>query len=83
MINAKRLLLASIHSYLGPSRGAAMASRELLELLTARGWDCRVLACGVLDYQRETPLDEALARRCFKISGNLLTHQTGAHSLEE
>ncbi len=61
MINAKRLLFASIHSYLDPSIGAAMASRELLELLTARVWDCRVLCCGVLDYQRETPLDLALA----------------------
>ena len=61
MINAKRLLFASIHSYLDPSSGAAMASREVLELLTARGWDCRVLGCGVLDYQHETPLDLALA----------------------
>jgi len=57
----KRLLFASIHSYLDPSSGAAMASREVLELLTARGWDCRALTCGVLDYQRETALDEALA----------------------
>jgi len=60
-MSTNRLLFASIHSYLDPSSGAAMASRELLERLTARGWDCRVLACGVLDYQRETPLDEALA----------------------
>jgi len=55
-----RLLFASIHSYLDPSSGAAMASREVLEVLTARGWDCRALACGVLDYQRETPLEEVL-----------------------
>jgi len=55
-----RLLFASIHSYLDPSSGAAMASREVLELLAARGWDCRALACGVLDYQRETPLDEVM-----------------------
>ncbi len=60
-MGTNRLLFASIHSYLDPSSGAAMASRELLELLTIRGWDCRVLACGVLDYQRETPLEEALA----------------------
>ncbi len=60
-MGTNRLLFASIHSYLDPSSGAAMASRELLELLTVRGWDCRVLACGVLDYQRETPLEEALA----------------------
>jgi glycosyltransferase involved in cell wall biosynthesis len=56
-----RLLFASIHSYLDPSSGAALATRELLELLAARGWDCRALACGVLDYQQETPLEDVLA----------------------
>ncbi len=56
-----RLLFASIHSYLDPSSGAALATRELLELLGARGWDCRALTCGVLDYERETPLDDVLA----------------------
>jgi len=56
-----RLLFASIHSYLDPSSGAALATRELLELMAARGWDCRALACGVLDYQQETPLEDVLA----------------------
>jgi len=56
-----RLLFASIHSYLDPSSGAALATRELLELMAARGWDCRALACGVLDYQQETALDDVLA----------------------
>jgi glycosyltransferase involved in cell wall biosynthesis len=60
-MNGGRLLFASIHSYLDPSSGAALATRELLELLAARGWDCRTLACGVLDYERETPLDDVLA----------------------
>ncbi len=55
-----RLLFASIHCYLDPSSGAALATRELLELLAARGWDCRALTCGILDYQRETSLDELL-----------------------
>jgi glycosyltransferase involved in cell wall biosynthesis len=58
---AQRLLFASIHSYLDPSSGAALATREMLELLAARGWDCRALACGVLDYQNETPLEDVLA----------------------
>ena len=57
-----RLLFASIHSYLDPSSGAALATRELLELLAARGWDCRALTCGVLDYQNETPLEDVLGR---------------------
>jgi glycosyltransferase involved in cell wall biosynthesis len=56
-----RLLFASIHSYLDPSGGAALSTRELLELLAARGADCRVLTTGVLDYERETMLDEVLA----------------------
>lgn len=60
-MSTKRLLFASVHSYLDPSSGAAMASREVLEVLAARGWDCRALGCGVLDYQRETPLEEVLA----------------------
>src|ERR1700693_155852 len=55
-----RFLFASIHSYLDPSSGAALATRELLELLAARGWDCRALTCGILDYQRETSVDELL-----------------------
>ena len=33
---AHRLLFASIHSYLDPASGAALATRELLELLAAR-----------------------------------------------
>jgi glycosyltransferase involved in cell wall biosynthesis len=57
---AHRLLFASTHCYLDPSSGAALATRELLELLAARGWDCRALACGVLDYQNETPLEDVL-----------------------
>jgi glycosyltransferase involved in cell wall biosynthesis len=57
---AHRLLFASTHCYIDPSSGAALATRELLELLTARGWDCRALSCGVLDYQENTPLENVL-----------------------
>jgi len=60
-MNDSRLLFASIHSYLDPSSGAAIATREVLELLAMRGWDCRALTCGVLDFQQETPLDDVLA----------------------
>jgi glycosyltransferase involved in cell wall biosynthesis len=55
-----RLLFASIHSYLDPSSGAALATRDLLELLVARGHDCRSLTAGVLDYERETSLAAVL-----------------------
>jgi hypothetical protein len=40
-----RLLFCSYHNYLDTTSGAALCTRELLELLTARGWPCRVL-CG-------------------------------------
>src|SRR5947209_99430 len=56
-----RLLFASIHGYLDPFGGAALSTRELLEMLAARGADCRVLTAGVLDYERETTFDEVLA----------------------
>jgi len=56
-----RPLFSSIHCYLDPSSGAALCTRELLELLSARGMDCRVLTTGILDPERETSLDEVLA----------------------
>src|SRR5271166_1046722 len=34
------LLFSSIHCYLDPASGAALCTRELLELLAARGKDC-------------------------------------------
>ena len=40
-MKAGRLLFASIHCYLDPSSGAALTTREVLESLAARGWDCR------------------------------------------
>ena len=55
-----RLLFSSIHCYLDPSSGAALCTRELLELLAARAMDCRVLTTGILDPERETSLDEVL-----------------------
>jgi glycosyltransferase involved in cell wall biosynthesis len=56
-----RLLFASIHSYLDPSSGAALCTRELLEILATREWDCRAFTCGLLDYAHETPLEDVLA----------------------
>jgi hypothetical protein len=51
-----RLLFSSIHCYLDPASGAALCTRELLELLAGRGMDCRVLTTAVLDPERETSL---------------------------
>lgn len=60
-MSLRRLLFASIHGYLDPSSGAALATRDLLELLASRGVDCRALSTGVLDYEQETPLDTVIA----------------------
>lgn len=56
----KRLLFASVHGYLDPSSGAALATRDVLELLAGRGVDCRALTAGLLDFERETTADEVL-----------------------
>jgi hypothetical protein len=55
-----RLLFASIHSYLDPSSGAALCTREVLEILASRDWDCRALTCGLLDYANDTSLEDVL-----------------------
>jgi glycosyltransferase involved in cell wall biosynthesis len=69
-VKLERLLFASCHGYLDPSNGAATATRDLMELLTSLGVDCRVLSTGVFDYDRETPVETVLdalgapAERC-------------------
>ena len=64
-----RLLFSSIHSYLDPSSGAALATRELLELLASSGMDCRALCTGGLDYERETTLHgKSGVRASFRLS---------------
>jgi len=45
------LLFASYHAYLDHSSGAALATRDLFEDLTAQGWKCRVVCGPALDYQ--------------------------------
>jgi glycosyltransferase involved in cell wall biosynthesis len=72
-----RLLFASIHGYLDPSGGAAICTREMMELLAARGWDCRSLTCGVFDYQRETSIDELLASQGLDGSARRLEASLG------
>ncbi|WP_165231482.1 hypothetical protein [Aquisphaera insulae] len=55
-----RLLFSSIHCLLDPSSGAAIATRELLELLSGRGAECRAFTAGVLDDEEDPSLDQAL-----------------------
>ena len=59
-MSLERLLFASVHGYADPSSGEALATRDLLELLAARGVDCRVLCTGALDFQEETSPEAVL-----------------------
>lgn len=61
-LKVNRILFASCHGYVDPSSGAAVSTRDLMELFAARGIDARVLSTGILDYARETPLVQVLDR---------------------
>jgi hypothetical protein len=55
-----RLLFSCYNFYVDPSNGAAQATRDLLRLLTARGWDCRVLCGPQLDFAEDQSPGHAL-----------------------
>jgi glycosyltransferase involved in cell wall biosynthesis len=55
-----RVLFCSYHGYLDPSSGAALATRDLLELLAARGWACGVLSGPRLDLASAESLEDLL-----------------------
>ena len=55
-----RLLFSSYQCYCDPSNGAALCTRELLELLAQRGWSCRVLCGPRLDFEQGTRIAEFL-----------------------
>lgn len=55
-----RLLFCSYCSYLDHSSGAALATRDLLELLAKNGWECSVFSGPHLDDR--TPLEAAFRK---------------------
>jgi glycosyltransferase involved in cell wall biosynthesis len=55
-----RLLFASTRADLGCWSHTTLATRDILELLAAQGWDCRAIHCGVLEAGGGTSLDEVL-----------------------
>jgi glycosyltransferase involved in cell wall biosynthesis len=55
-----RLLFCSYHSYWDPSSGAALCTRELLELLVRRGWPCGVFCGPRLDFEQTPSLKQLL-----------------------
>ncbi|HEV3261921.1 MAG TPA: glycosyltransferase [Gemmataceae bacterium] len=56
-----RLLFSSYHCYLDPSSGAALATRDLLELLAGSGWPCGVFSGPQLDYEHGESLEQLLS----------------------
>ena len=60
-LSSPRLLFASYHSYTDPSGGAAIATRDLLELLHDRQWNTRVLCGPILDFERGESLRQVLS----------------------
>lgn len=55
-----RVLFCSYHSYVDPSSGAALSTRDLLELLASRGWPCGVLCGPHLDFEQPESLEQLL-----------------------
>jgi glycosyltransferase involved in cell wall biosynthesis len=56
-----RLLFSSYHCYWDQSSGAALCTRELLELLAHRGWSSRVFCGPHLDFEDAPSLEQILA----------------------
>lgn len=56
-----RLLFSSYHCYLDPSSGAALSTRDLLELLTSRSWDCPVFCGSRLDLRSQGTLAQIVS----------------------
>src|SRR5947209_13798982 len=74
-----RLLFCSYHCYWDPSSGAALCTRELLELLARRGWACRVFCGPRLDFEEPTSLAQLLGAQ--QIAFELRETTTGAAPL--
>jgi hypothetical protein len=55
-----RLLFGSYHCYWDRSSGAALCTRELLELLTQRVWSCRAFCGPHLDFEQAHSLAQLL-----------------------
>ena len=56
-----RLLFGSYHCYLDPSSGAAIATRDLLELLGSREWNARAFCGANVDFEQGESLPQLLS----------------------
>lgn len=58
-----KLLFASWHRLIDPSSGAAVATRDLLELMAARGWECRAFCGPQLDFESGESISRLFAEQ--------------------
>jgi glycosyltransferase involved in cell wall biosynthesis len=79
--NKPRLLFCSYHCYVDPSSGAALATRDLLELLAARGWACGVFSGPTLDFDESPPLDHLLRQHQLTFERHESTDRSTAFRL--
>lgn len=56
-----RLLFCSYHCLVDPSSGAALATRDLLELLSQHDWACAAFCGPLLDFEHPEALEQLLA----------------------
>ena len=76
------ILFASHHCYLDFVSGAALASRDLLASLTARGWDAQVLCGSALDTQ-SVNIHQLLATRATPVQSRRHEQETYKYSTHD
>jgi glycosyltransferase involved in cell wall biosynthesis len=57
------VLFCSYHCTVDSSSGAALATRDLLALLSRRGWPCGPLCGPLLDFEQPLPLEDLIRAR--------------------
>ncbi len=75
MANQRRMLVATYHSYVDLSSGAAISLRDMVEALAARGWEVRVLSGPRLDYELVRTNEELLREQGIHFDTYRSTHQ--------
>jgi len=74
-----RLLFSSFHCLLDPSSGATHSARDLMTLLTGKGWNCRIFSGSQLDFEDGRTFQQLLADEAYRPQLNLLASRPGAN----
>lgn len=82
MSRPKRILFTSPHCYFDPASGAALATRDLFDALSERGWQCGVFCGSVQDFERPVPFADLLTQHGLtaeKRAGGLADTRVSVH----